>query len=234
VAITTIRSVFDDGVVTCWLYLVVCKPPQYPLQRPAVFLRDYSAVVIIGITATVLHCWKDISLLLLALLTRIHALLFGLLIWHWNAKVLLTVILLTTAFAVHYMNSFRVYLDADMLHNVLVTDVREARELPTPAVFWPLFVYVALPCVLLWQMRFRAYHPGRALLRRGVFLIGAVVMIGSFQEISALLRNHRKIRHLATSVNYLVAFKQNLTFPNPIRQLLKWPWESMPKLHCAI
>ena len=47
------------------------------------------------------------ALSLFALLVGVHALLFGLLLWRWNAKVLLTVLLITTAFATHYMNSFK-------------------------------------------------------------------------------------------------------------------------------
>ncbi|MEG1681777.1 MAG: phosphoethanolamine transferase domain-containing protein, partial [Stenotrophomonas sp.] len=56
---------------------------------------------------------------LFALLVSVHAILFSLLIWRWNAKVVMTALFITTAFATHYMNSYNVYLDADMLRNVL-------------------------------------------------------------------------------------------------------------------
>ena len=168
------------------------------------------------------------ALSLFALLMGVHALLLGLLVWRWNAKVLLTVLFVTTAFATHYMNSFNVYLDADMLRNVLATDQKESRELMTPALLLPLLGYALVPCVLLWRVRLRRRGWGRTLLWRLLFLVGVVVVAGagtlaSFQNVSALMRNHREVRYLATPVNYLIALKQNLVTSNPIKNQPKLP-----------
>lgn len=165
---------------------------------------------------------------LFALLVSVHALLLALLVWRWNAKVLLTVLLVTTAFATHYMNSFNVYLDADMLRNVLATDHKESRELMTPALILPLLGYGLLPTLLLWRVRLRKRSWGRTLLWRVLLLVGVIVIGGtgamaSFQDISALMRNHREVRYLATPVNYLIALKQNLPGASPIRQQPKLP-----------
>lgn len=165
---------------------------------------------------------------LFALLVSVHALLLALLVWRWNAKVLLTVLLVTTAFATHYMNSFNVYLDADMLRNVLATDHKESRELMTPALILPLLGYGLLPTLLLWRVRLRKRSWGRTLLWRVLLLVGVIVIGGtgamaSFQDISVLMRNHREVRYLATPVNYLIALKQNLPSASPIRQQPKLP-----------
>jgi len=167
-------------------------------------------------------------LFLLMLLTGLHAFLLGLLLWRWNGKVLLSVLLLTTAFAVHYMNRFNVYLDADMLRNVLATDVREGSELLTFSLLAPLLLYAALPITLLWRVRWLRQSYMRTLLRRFVFLlITAIVTVAGamlcFQEISALLRNHREIRHLATPINYLAALQKNLLGTRPLHKQAKLP-----------
>jgi len=165
---------------------------------------------------------------LFALLASVHALLFGLLIWRWNAKVLLTLLFITTAFATHYMNSYNVYLDADMLRNVLATDHKESRELMTPALLLPLLGYGLLPTLLLWRVRLRKRSWGRTLLWRLAFLV-AVVVAGSagtmlsFQNVSALMRNHREVRYLATPVNYLIALKQNFSSSSPMTKQPKLP-----------
>lgn len=165
---------------------------------------------------------------LFALLASVHALLFGLLIWRWNAKVLLTLLFITTAFATHYMNSYNVYLDADMLRNVLATDHKESRELMTPALLLPLLGYGLLPTLLLWRVRLRKRGWGRTLLWRLAFLV-AVVVAGSagtmlsFQNVSALMRNHREVRYLATPVNYLIALKQNFSSSSPMTKQPKLP-----------
>ncbi|WP_305805409.1 phosphoethanolamine--lipid A transferase [Stenotrophomonas sp. YIM B06876] len=168
------------------------------------------------------------ALSLFALLASVHALLFGLLLWRWNAKPLLAVLLVATAFATHYMNSYNVYLDADMLRNVLATDQKESRELLTPALILPLLGYALIPLLLLWRVRLRRRSWGRSLLWRALFLLGVAVVGGlgvmaSFQDISALMRNHREVRYLATPVNYLIALKQNFSSASPIKKQPKLP-----------
>ena len=168
------------------------------------------------------------ALSLFMLLAGAHAFLFGLLLWRWNAKVLLTALFVATAFATHYMDSFNVYLGADMLRNVLATDHKESRELMTPALILPLLGHALLPCTLLWRLRLRKRSTGRALMWRALFLLGVVVVTGagtlaSFQNISSLMRNHREVRYLATPINYLVALKQNLSSASPIKQQPKLP-----------
>ncbi|WP_296248154.1 phosphoethanolamine--lipid A transferase [uncultured Stenotrophomonas sp.] len=165
---------------------------------------------------------------LFALLVSAHAILFSLLIWRWNAKVVLTLLFITTAFATHYMNSYNVYLDADMLRNVLATDHKESGELMTPALLLPLLGYGLLPTLLLWRVQLRKRSWGRTLLWRVAFLLGVIVAGGagtmlSFQNVSALMRNHREVRYLATPANYLIALKQNLASSSPIKKQPKLP-----------
>ena len=53
-------------------------------------------------------------------------------------------------------------------------------------------------------------------------MLGALL---SFQDISALMRNHREVRYLATPINYLVALKQNFKSDSPIKHAPKQPVE---------
>ena len=157
---------------------------------------------------------------LLCLLVAVHALLFGLVVWRWNAKPLLAVLLITTALAAHYMNSYGIYLDADMLRNVLHTDHKESRELLTPALILPMLCYAALPIAVLWRLKLRQRSAGRALGVRLLFLMGVAALglagaMLSFQDLSALMRNHREVRYLVTPVNYLVALQKDLKYVTP-------------------
>ena len=65
---------------------------------------------------------------LLVMLGALHFLLMALVSNRWTVKPLLAVLILGTAFASHFMQSFSVYLDPSMMRNVLRTDVAEARE----------------------------------------------------------------------------------------------------------
>lgn len=152
---------------------------------------------------------------ILLALTGIHALLMGLIVWRWNAKVLLGLLLVVTALAAHYMRSFHVYLDVSMLRNVLATDLKETRELLTPALVPPLLALAGLPMLALWRVRVIRRSWPRALAWRAGFLLAAagVAAAGallSFQDLSALMRNQREARYLVTPGNYLVGLPRTL------------------------
>jgi len=160
------------------------------------------------------------GLSLLLLLVGAHSLLMGLLVWRWNAKVMIGVLLLGTAMAAHYMGSYHIYLDADMLRNVLATDHKESRELITPSLIAPLVLLAALPMVVLWRVHLLRRSWGKALLWRGGFLLlSAATALGgsllSFQEMSALMRNQREVRYLATPGNYLMGLPKALRGDKP-------------------
>ena len=173
-------------------------------------------------------------LCLLVLLVSVHAWVLGLLVWRWNAKPLLGALLLVAALAGHYMGRYQVYIDAAMLRNVLHTDLRESRELVTPALVWAVLAIAVVPCLALWRIRLRSPSLGRTLLVRVGFL-AAVTLSGlgaallSFQDLSALMRNHREIRYLATPINLLAAARSNLKAALSVPRGPKQPLENDAK-----
>lgn len=163
--------------------------------------------------------WRLWFALLLALV-GMHGFLFGLVLNRWTAKPLLAAILIATAFAVRYMEAYRVYLDADMVRNVLHTDWQESRELLTPGLLLPMALYAALPMGLLWRVRIvpcRNWHNALglrfALLSAMVLLLLAVGLLAG-KDIAALMRNHKEDRYLVTPGNYLYALGQ-VVFAQP-------------------
>ena len=68
---------------------------------------------------------------LLVVLLAVHFVLVGIVATRWTTKPLLALLFVVTAFAVHFMTRYKVFLDTAMLRNVLATDVREARDLMT-------------------------------------------------------------------------------------------------------
>ena len=155
-----------------------------------------------------LQQWR-LALSLFLVVTALHAFLLGLVMNRWTAKPLLTVLLLVTAVATHYMNAYGVYLDADMLRNILHTDSKESSELLTLRLLVPL-VLTALPVALLWRVRLRKRDWPRALGLRiaflfGMALLGTAGVLLSSQGVSSLIRNHREVRYLVTPANYVVS-----------------------------
>ena len=151
----------------------------------------------------------------LLFLVGIHSLLLSLVVWRWNAKVLLAVLFVASALATHYMRSFHIYLDSSMLRNVLATDFKESRELLTPALIAPLSQLAVVPIILLWRIRLVGRTWLKATVwRMGLMLFSALMIsVGvmlSFQDMSALMRNHREVRYLITPGNYLVGLPKAL------------------------
>ena len=118
------------------------------------------------------------------------------------------VLLVATACATYYMQAYGVYVDTDMLRNVLHTDWAESRELLTPGLGLHLLVYAGLPCALLWRVRVLRRPMAQGLLVRGGFLLSmwVLMMLGgavSFKDLSSLLRTRHEVRYLVTPANYL-------------------------------
>lgn len=161
------------------------------------------------------HDWSMGSTWLMAalaavLLTAIHCLILGLLLFRPIAKPVLGLLFVVTALAVHFMNRYTVYFDAGMIRNVLHTDVSEASELLTAGMLADVFVRGAIPALLLSRIEFRARPMRQALPARMLFLavtaaIAAACLLASFQDLSALMRNQKTLRYLITPASLIVS-----------------------------
>jgi lipid A ethanolaminephosphotransferase len=159
--------------------------------------------------------WMDIDTWLFAgsifiIITAIHAFLLGLVFNRRIAKPLLSVLLLTTAIAVYYMNTYTVFFDASMMRNIFHTDVNEARELVTWDMIGYVLLFGALPSLLLAQVPLQKRYWRQALMARAVFLLGSLAVaitctVLNFQDLSALMRNHKEVRYLVTPGNFIVS-----------------------------
>ena len=142
------------------------------------------------------------------MLLSLHFLLLGLVCNRWTVKPVLVMLVIGTAVATHFMQSFGVYLDPSMLRNAMRTDVAEARELWTWRLLPHLLVYAMLPLLMLWRVRVvhRPWLRATA-VRAGALLLSLVVFVGVlllvFQPFSSLMRNHKEVRYLATPANYV-------------------------------
>ncbi|MDO5610418.1 MAG: phosphoethanolamine--lipid A transferase, partial [Pseudomonadota bacterium] len=114
-----------------------------------------------------------------------------------------------SAVAAHYMSAYGIYIDADMARNVFHTDAKESSEL----IGWQMLpaLLSSLPALaLLWWVRLKKRRWPKALLTRLVLLglaavIAGVAVFAASQPLSAMLRNQRETRYLATPANIVVA-----------------------------
>lgn len=126
------------------------------------------------------------------------------------AKPFLTLLLLATSLAVHFMGAYTIYLDADMLRSILLTDGKESSELIRWSLAGPVLLFGVLPSIAVWRVRIRPRPFARAALVRSLWLaaslaVAAAAALVSFKDLSALMRNHKPVRYLVTPANYLVS-----------------------------
>ena len=127
--------------------------------------RAFFSLALKGRDTTDPSAWAlgiGLALIFLAL----HFLLLAPLANRFTVKPLLALLIVATAFAMHFMQQFGVYLDPSMLRNTLHTDVQEARELFSWAIVPRLLLYAALPLLLLWRVQPIRWRWPRALAVR--------------------------------------------------------------------
>lgn len=135
----------------------------------------------------------------------------------WTIKPLGTVLFVLTSFAVYFMNQYGVFLDKEMLRNLIQTDFKEALDLLDWRMFSYLLLMGILPSVLLMRVEIHLISLKIAIFRRFVFIFLAVIVsLGSLWIISPtmipLMRKHNKMRYLITPQNYLISLARVLSF----------------------
>jgi lipid A ethanolaminephosphotransferase len=149
------------------------------------------------------------------IVTAIHSFLLGLVVNRWTAKPLLNILLIVTAIALYYMNTYTVFFDPSMMRNIFHTDVKEARELLTWSMIGYMLFFGVIPSLLIARLPLQTRPWKEAVMARGVFLLGsasvaAVCTILNFQDLSALMRNHKEVRYLVTPENFIVSSVKTL------------------------
>jgi lipid A ethanolaminephosphotransferase len=164
------------------------------------------------------------------ILFSIHGLIFGLFLTKKIIKPVLGFLSVGTAFAVHFVDRYGVYLNADMLRNTFHTDVAEAKELISFALWSDVVFYAAIPIFILWWCRlslssgavladgkrgfifwlkrFWLSFRRRLFFLLGCFLVLCVSLALIFQPFASLMRQHSALRHQILPAAYLWAIGQ--------------------------
>ncbi|MGV8923124.1 MAG: phosphoethanolamine transferase [Thermomonas sp.] len=159
----------------------------------------------------------------------LHAVVFGLFAFGRFARPLLAVLLVTTSLVHWYMTRYAVVIDAEMIRNVLHTDMAESRELVSIRMLLHVFLLGVLPAVLVLLTRPRQRPRGRSVLLRVGFLLAMVLLTGaalgaSSQGVFSLMRSDPALRYKITPGNFIVSLvnvlKQNSKAAKGPRQVV--------------
>lgn len=155
--------------------------------------------------------------------------LLSLLAWRHSIKPVLAALLLIAAPLAHFMGSYGIVMDADMLRNVVQTDVREVRDLLGLPLLASLLLLAGLPLAWLLRRPLEAAHPWR---RAGLNLLGCaaglaltlLLAAASFADLASTMRNHKSLRYMINPLNAVYAlgrsaYGTNTGMPGPVAPL---------------
>jgi lipid A ethanolaminephosphotransferase len=157
------------------------------------------------------------SVLLIAGLAVIVVGLINLLItlvsFRYIFKPVIIALLLTSAAASYFMQSYGVMLDETMMQNIMETDPAEATELLSLKFMGNMLLFGVLPALVVLRTRILYKPLLRELLAKATNLIITVCVIGitlfaGYKDLASFSRNHHELRHLINPLNYVYGIKR--------------------------
>ncbi|MBX3642688.1 MAG: phosphoethanolamine--lipid A transferase [Rubrivivax sp.] len=129
------------------------------------------------------------------------AIILSLLAWRATLKPAVTLLLLATAVASHFMLSYGVLMDYGMLLNAFQTDRSEAAALLNLGLFGSVLLLAAWPAAWLWRQpvaygRLRRQLWRNPALAAGALAVLALAVLAMFQPLASTMRNHKDLRYM--------------------------------------
>jgi lipid A ethanolaminephosphotransferase len=148
----------------------------------------------------------------------VAALLF-LLTWRITLKPAISLLLLLSAFATHYMMMYGIVVDTPMLINVLQTDTREARDQMSWRLLFTVLMLAVLPIIWVWRQPTKYPRLGKQVRHNlGLVIASLSVAFGTtqfvFQDFSSLMRNYTEMRYQINPLNSLYAVLDLTVIPS--------------------
>lgn len=124
------------------------------------------------------------------------------------AKPISAILLLTSAFAAHFVDTWGVLLDKHMMRNVVQTDLREAGDLMSGSLLLDFLIRGVLPAGIVLILRVRPVRP-REWFTQGTILFSitgltlSAALAAFYPLYASTFRNHRELRLQMVPSNYL-------------------------------
>ena len=200
---TPLSAATARGLHPAWVVLVIslwlASACNVPLWRALAALPGQSS----------LRDW-GFALMFGLIVAAGHAALLSLLAWRLTLKPAVTVLLLMAGCGAYFMLAYGILIDADMLKNVLQTDLHEAGDLLTWRLPATVLALAAPPLLWLYPRPLQRVGVWRQ-LGRSAWLLAAssavflACLLLVFQDFSSTMRNHTRLRYLINPINSVFA-----------------------------
>lgn len=138
----------------------------------------------------------------------IASVFFSTLVWPYITKPILILLLISASIANYAMYNLGIYIDSDMVRNIVQTNQREANDLITfSAIMWVLFLGI-LPSILLIQTKiiyrpfFKEISFKLLTITLSIIFICIIAAI-SYKDYAAFSRNNKQVVRLINPTNFI-------------------------------
>lgn len=142
----------------------------------------------------------------------IFTLFYSLLTWPYVAKVIIPILLMIAAFTNYAMFNLGIFIDSDMIRNVVETNSREAGDLVTfSGILWILFLGI-LPAFLFIKLKIEWQSSWKEIRSHLVLIVITILVIlgiagALYKEYAAFGRNNKQAIRLVNPTNVINATK---------------------------
>jgi lipid A ethanolaminephosphotransferase len=175
--------------------LVATLIGNWPLWRAVVALGDYSATSRATLIVALAAGSTALLLVLLAALA-----------WRATIRPALALVFVSTALLAHFIGSYGVVIDPQMMRNAIQTDAREVRDLIGLGLVTHLLLLGVLPAALVWRIplalqTWRRALLGNLLLAGGAGVVAVGCVLADFGDLASLMRGRPELRFMVTPLN---------------------------------
>jgi len=138
--------------------------------------------------------------------TALLVLLLAPLAWRRTIRPALALVFVCTALIAHFIGSYGVVIDPQMMRNTIQTDAREVAGLVGLGLVANLLVLGVLPAVIAWRVplapqRFRSALGRNLLLAVAALAIALACVFAAFGDLASLMRGRPELRYMITPLN---------------------------------
>lgn len=143
-------------------------------------------------------------------LTALFNILFSLVSFRLVLKPILIFIVIASAAASFFIDSYGVHIDSSMMQNVLETDSSEAHELFSSDFIIHMLLWGLIPAFLIAKVRLAHISWSKQLMQSAFSITMSILVIGLvaaffYQDYASTFRNHRDLRYLINPTSYIYA-----------------------------
>jgi lipid A ethanolaminephosphotransferase len=131
-------------------------------------------------------------------------------------KYSLTLIVIGAAMGSYFIDHYGVYIDSEMIVNVLQTDSHETLEMLNSGFALHFLIYAAVPALLIFRLKIIQDHSLKGTITTlavpAISLITVLALcLPSYQTMASVMRAHKEIRYLVTPSNIIYGLGKALS-----------------------